>query len=292
MTGRMKAIPAVLGLAVIAACADGVPPTETAEVVEGTALPVPAAEAVPAIAETMIVSLDGPGNYITGSGSSDIEVIPDAGVIVQAEGESQDVRADSGPQIVVALDLRPPATLREFANAGESSSPPMALSAVVDAGSGISAQTLPEAEAIAASEIRPVTIPVTYDRSGISDEQDFEAVSSRESIESDALRREQQQAIYKFFEPEEIPERAGQANVARYALTTTNEVGVRIYKRFASRLSQRSLHGRCAEFTDDYAAQQTFLDAGGPEMDKFRLDPDGDGFACGWTPDIFRSLLN
>jgi hypothetical protein len=30
---------------------------------------------------------------------------------------------------------------------------------------------------------------------------------------------------------------------------------------------------------------------GGPERDKEGLDPDGDGFACGWDPRPFRSAL-
>ena len=38
----------------------------------------------------------------------------------------------------------------------------------------------------------------------------------------------------------------------------------------------------CSEFASPAAAQKVFLAAGGPERDSYGLDPDGDGFACGW----------
>lgn len=40
--------------------------------------------------------------------------------------------------------------------------------------------------------------------------------------------------------------------------------------------------GACAAFEGLGAAQQAFLSAGGPLKDRNGLDPDGDGFACGW----------
>lgn len=45
--------------------------------------------------------------------------------------------------------------------------------------------------------------------SGISDEQDFDAVSSRESIESDAARRASQAAQYQVVQPGALPTRTG-----------------------------------------------------------------------------------
>ena len=38
-------------------------------------------------------------------------------------------------------------------------------------------------------------------------------------------------------------------------------------------------------------AQSAFLDSGGPEKDRKGLDPDGDGFACGWDPTPFRNAV-
>ncbi len=125
----------------------------------------------------------------------------------------------------------------------------------------------------------------------VSDEQDFEAVAQRESIESDALRRQAQQATRVDYLPEELPEKQGSSSVAQYAFTTDNNVGNKIYRRFGTFFTKRSLAKRCAEYGNDYAAQQAFLDAGGPQNDKLHLDIDGDGFACGWTPDIYRSMI-
>lgn len=124
-----------------------------------------------------------------------------------------------------------------------------------------------------------------------SDEQDFDAVAERESIESDAARRQEQQANRVDFLPEEIPETTGIASVAEFAFATNNGVGNPIYNRFGSFLTRFSLNERCAEFGSDFEAQQAFLDAGGPKTDKLLLDPDGDGFACDWTPEIYRNMI-
>ena len=126
----------------------------------------------------------------------------------------------------------------------------------------------------------------------LSDEQDFEAVAERETVESDAERIRSQKADLTIYRPEDIPENIGTASVAQYALSTTHEVGSKIYSRFGSILTKRTLPKRCAAFSGDYEAQQAFLDAGGPDKDKLLLDPDGDGFACGWTPAVYRSMLN
>jgi hypothetical protein len=42
---------------------------------------------------------------------------------------------------------------------------------------------------------------------GLSDEQDFGAVSDRQSIESDAERLERNRALYTLIEPIEVPTR-------------------------------------------------------------------------------------
>ena len=38
-------------------------------------------------------------------------------------------------------------------------------------------------------------------------------------------------------------------------------------------------------------AQIDFLSKGGPERDRLSLDPDGDGYACGWDPRPFRKAV-
>ncbi len=126
----------------------------------------------------------------------------------------------------------------------------------------------------------------------MSDEQDFEAVSQRESIESDALRLSRQRATRVDFTPQDIPERKGAANVAEYAVASINIVGNKIYRRDMKSENKTTLVERCSALGSAYAAQQTFLDAGGPEIDELHIDPDGDGFACNWSPEIYRSLVN
>jgi len=40
----------------------------------------------------------------------------------------------------------------------------------------------------------------------------------------------------------------------------------------------------CAQFATAGAAQNWFIANGGPSIDPDNLDPDGDGFVCGWRP--------
>lgn len=124
---------------------------------------------------------------------------------------------------------------------------------------------------------------------GISDEQDFSAVSSRESIESDAARRAEQAAQYQVVQPGALPTRteATGPNIVAYALRTTHLPGQKIYSRFLG--SQSKMLRNCATFPSDDAAQREFLARGGPERDRLGMDPDGDGFACRWDPRPFRA---
>ena len=68
----------------------------------------------------------------------------------------------------------------------------------------------------------------------ISDEQDFEAVSARESIESDAERRQRMQDQRVVIAPTAVPDRPGETgpNIVEYALSTGHPVGAQIYRRF------------------------------------------------------------
>lgn len=131
--------------------------------------------------------------------------------------------------------------------------------------------------------------PVLIGNAGISDEQDFGAVAERETIESDAARREQQAAAYQLVDPGALPERTGTAgpNIVAYALNAPNELGQERYSR--SLLSgQNRFIRNCAKYTTPDEAQRDFLSRGGPERDRLGIDPDGDGFACGWDPRPFR----
>ena len=125
----------------------------------------------------------------------------------------------------------------------------------------------------------------------ISDEQDFSAVAARETIESDAERIAQQRAQYEVIAPTALPQRSGNTgpSIVQFALSTTHAPGVQMYKRGS--LFQKNPLVTCAKYASPDLAQEQFLAKGGPEKDREGLDPDGDGFACGWDPRPFRTVL-
>jgi hypothetical protein len=77
------------------------------------------------------------------------------------------------------------------------------------------------------------------------------------------------------------------ANVVAFALSTEHAVGQRVYPRFPFRLGGREV--RCCDFRTTDLAQDWFLTNEGPERDRAGLDPDGDGFACNWSPERYRA---
>ncbi|MGC9368231.1 MAG: hypothetical protein ACP5DX_01705 [Paracoccaceae bacterium] len=153
------------------------------------------------------------------------------------------------------------------------------------------ASGLPAAEAPAAAETGTAdaaTAEAVPNNPGLSDEQDFKAVTARETIESDRERLAALRQQYEFIEPEALPDRAPSTgpNIVAYALSTTNRVGEQVYRRSGLKLS--SSQRACARYASPDLAQQAFLEAGGPQRDRKNLDPDGDGFACAWDPRPFR----
>ena len=125
----------------------------------------------------------------------------------------------------------------------------------------------------------------------ISDEQDFDAVAARETIESDRERLQAQREQYRVIAPQPLPQRTGPTgpDIVAYALATTNLPGQAIYPRSTIRLM--SYEQACARHPSPDRAQAAFLRDGGPRRDPQGLDPDGDGFACGWDPAPFRAAL-
>ena len=122
---------------------------------------------------------------------------------------------------------------------------------------------------------------------GISDEQDFNAVAARETIESDAERIARNKAQYTVIQPTAVPERATTGpNIVQFALSTTHAPGTQMYNRSSLRFTDPQ--AACARYSSSDLAQEAFLAAGGPERDRRGLDPDGDGFACSWDPRPFR----
>ena len=127
--------------------------------------------------------------------------------------------------------------------------------------------------------------------SGVSDEQDFDAVSSRETIESDAARLARLRAGFEVVQPTAVPTRDGETpSIVAYAIKTTNQPGERLYRRSRFRATTKFEKSCTGHATLD-VAQEIFLANGGPEKDKAGMDPDGDGFACGWDPRPYRQAL-
>ncbi len=151
---------------------------------------------------------------------------------------------------------------------------------------------LNETASSSGGEVQVATItPASTDNPRISDEQDFDAVSSRETIESDRERLQDQRQTLQVAQPQNVPERpSGRTapNIVAYALATTNPVGQPAYDR-RSRYNEDRYRNACAEFASPDQAQAAFLAAGGPERDRRGIDPDGDGFACFWDPRPFRT---
>lgn len=140
----------------------------------------------------------------------------------------------------------------------------------------------------AETQSEPVqTEPVS--NGGISDEQDFSAVAERESIESDAARLAANAAQYQVAEVTALPVRDGDEgpNIVEYALAAPNKLGQPWYSRLQL-FSQTRFETNCAKYNTPDDAQRDFLLRGGPDRDPMGLDPDGDGFACGWDPEPFR----
>lgn len=182
---------------------------------------------------------------------------------------------------------------------------PAAAAAAIDRADGVAAPAQPQV-AVIGSEVgtgvdrprgnAPVGIKeesgeMVHNNTGISDEQDFAAVSSRETIESDKQRIERNRAEYVVVQPTDLPQRPGDTgpNIVEFALATNHAPGVQLYKR--STIGKRDSAGACAKFTSPDIAQQEFLAKGGPDRDRMGVDPDGDGFACSWDPRPFRTAL-
>ena len=141
-----------------------------------------------------------------------------------------------------------------------------------------------------ASPTNPAPV-IANNGTDISDEQSFDAVSGRETIESDAQRRAAQAAAREQIQPTAVPQRPGSTgpNIVEYAINAPNVKGQEWYSR--SLLSGDARFRRnCAGYASPDEAQRDFLERGGPERDRRGIDPDGDGFACGWDPAPFKRV--
>lgn len=174
-------------------------------------------------------------------------------------------------------------------------------SAQTAAAQPIAAQPQTEAQATAAAAVaavRPAGAPLNEvpatprtNAAGISDEQDFGAVSARQSIESDAQRRASQSAQYQVVQPTAVLSRpgGGAPTPIEFAVQVSHPVGQKTYTR--SPFGAGKAQANCAAYLTADLAQDAFLKAGGPNKDKLKIDPDGDGYACGWNPAKYRQLV-
>ncbi|MEM6940443.1 MAG: hypothetical protein AAF943_03735 [Pseudomonadota bacterium] len=130
--------------------------------------------------------------------------------------------------------------------------------------------------------------PPVLNSTGISNENNFEAVSGQRSIESDAARIASNSAQYQVVQPEALPDRSSSSspNIVAFALQTRHAVGTKVYRRGFTR--EARFERACAGFPSADQAQIAFLSSGGPDRDRAGMDPDGDGFACSWDPTPFR----
>jgi hypothetical protein len=149
----------------------------------------------------------------------------------------------------------------------------------------ILAETRPQAPAAASS----VSTSAATNSIGLSNENNFDAVSEQRSIESDAARIAQNRAEYQVIAPQALPERVDgdQPNIVAFALSTDHPVGTRVYARAGLNGASRA-ERNCRDYASPDQAQIDFLARGGPVRDRKGLDPDGDGYACSWDPSPFR----
>ncbi|MDP5307320.1 hypothetical protein [Paracoccus spongiarum] len=75
--------------------------------------------------------------------------------------------------------------------------------------------------------------------------------------------------------------------LVRYAFAAGHAPGTAIHARPQGSAARAA--AACARYAGTDAAQMAFLAAGGPRLDPLGLDPDGDGFVCGWDPAPFRT---
>lgn len=208
----------------------------------------------------------------------------------EAELDGAGHLADATPGVDTAADATPDPATEDLAARARA-----ALDETTESGSAAPpAAGIAEAEPPAASGIpeNPGSAQV-QGNPGLSDENDFEAVGERRSIESDAERIARNRELYKVIDPEAVPERPDGTgpNIVQYALRTQHPKGTQIYTRIGLFNSEKRYRRKCAGYPSADQAQIEFLERGGPERDRLGLDPDGDGYACGWDPSPFRDAV-
>lgn len=74
--------------------------------------------------------------------------------------------------------------------------------------------------------------------------------------------------------------------LARYAAQVDHAPGTRVWpRRNANPVKALEI---CTTYATADAAQIGYLSRGGPQADPLGMDPDGDGYVCGWDPATWR----
>ncbi len=188
-----------------------------------------------------------------------------------------------------AVNATPLAALDDGSAASTAAQTARILDATRPGGLGNDALTNSGIEPINASPANAA--PPVLNTEGISQENNFDAVSGERSIEGDAARIAANRAQYRVVQPEALPDRAEAGpNIVSYALQNNHPVGTAVYSRRGFNKA-RKYERACAEYTHPDQAQLAFLSAGGPERDRAGMDPDGDGYACTWDPSPYRRAI-
>ncbi len=204
-----------------------------------------------------------------------------------ALGSPFPVAGAGAPVTTLPGGARPlPPEIYAAVDAAEAGTAAPATGAAVGANPQIANSSLPLGQTVT-SEMANLPA-VDPNNAGISDEQEFSAVSSRETIETDKARIEANKAQYQQVAPTALPQRTGKAAspIIEYAINAQNRLGQSVYSR--SSISLSSHDKACARYDSPAKAQEAFLGSGGPKRDPKNLDPDGDGFACRWDPTPFQ----
>ena len=222
--------------------------------------------------------------------------VPDSGAGVGFQDYSQYQREKAARDAALAGNALPAPNAVSSEPLG--AIPPGATSA--QPGADVAADARAALEAAAANSGQPIlqaspSNPApegVMNSAGISRENSFEAVGEQRSIEDDASRIAQNRAQYQVVAPEAVGNRPGDVgpNIVAYALATKHPVGTLVYRRVGLNKTGK-FERNCAEYASPDLAQVEFLKRGGPERDRLGLDPDGDGYACGWNPVPFRKAV-
>lgn len=211
----------------------------------------------------------------------------------QAQQEQRDAALASSAQTALpapsAVNATPLAAVDDGSAASTAAQTARILDATRPGGLGNDAVSNSGVEPIIASPANAA--PPVLNSKGISQENNFDAVSGERSIEGDAARLAANRAQYRVVQPEALPDRAEAGpNIVSYALQNKHPVGTAVYTRRGFNKA-RKYERACVGYSHPDQAQIAFLSAGGPERDREGMDPDGDGYACTWDPTPYRRAV-